>query len=94
MCGCHVITHLLHGVHSLGGLDGELEEAQYSPHNVDHGVRGADRGLDVAHMAPGVPEREGPGQLGGDACGQLRGAIKGVFAREAIELLEGQVRNL
>ena len=89
-----MIPNLLNGVQVLGGLHGELEEAQYSSHDVDHGVGGARRGLNVPHVAPGVLKHEGLGQLSRDARGQLEGPDEGALTGDAVELLEGHIGNL
>ena len=84
-------TRLFQLIDPLCGLDSHLKGAQDASHNVDGGVRSLGGGADVTDMSAGVVEHEGFHKVGGDALSELRGDVKIVSPREAIELLKGQI---
>lgn len=71
-----------------------MKEAQDAPHDVDHGVRHPQGGVDVTDMPPDVVEHEGLGELSSEAPGEIRGGHEVSFPREAVELIKGHLWNL
>lgn len=88
------VIYLFQVIDSLCGFDSDFKETQDPSDDVDNAVRNLSSSVDVTDMSTGILKHEGFDELGSDTLGELWGGIKAVFPREAIELLEGQVKNL